>query len=377
MATLKTDLSTPQPAFLALGDIHLSGRIWGSRPDVTGDDILGLDNLLDQGIRLQVPVVLVGDLYDTANQTDPRLILAFQRWVERARNHGIAVYALQGNHDRRAVPWYAVDPYVQHIGDGREVSIGGLTCRGYDFDLQDRIHGRLKELADLPAPQVLFLHQAARQALKFDGAWNCDLAEVPPGIPLTVLGDIHRPMSGEIRPGQEWAYTGSGCPRSTEEFGARSVLRVNRDLSWSRIPVPGRPMRHEVWRDGTADELLSWVEETREMAETTSLAHFLKLTYTQARVEEVNALKGLLAGLGLRQPVLYWDDLVVGRSEAPDGQAGPLSVPTPRAILEGLLPDSPRALNLALDLVTSPAPLPDTLQGHRVQFVDTYRPGAP
>lgn len=373
MTVLKTDFSVPKPAFVALGDVHLSGRIWGSRPDVTGDDILGLENVLtvsiDQG---KVPIVLVGDIFDTAYQADVRPLRAFQAWVDRVRDRGISVYALQGNHDRRAIPWYAAAPHVQHIGDGRPLVINGVSARGFDFDLLDGIRGKLQALAADPLPQVLFLHQAARQALKFDGAWNCDLEDVPPGIPLTVLADLHGPYSGEIRPGQEWAYTNSGHPRSTSEFGDRSILVVNQDLSWRRVPVPTRPMRHEIWTSSSAADLTEWLLETSGMARAASLAHFLKLTYSSARVEEVRAFKGNLPETPY--PVLFWDEILPDRKDRKEGVAATQKVPGPREVLEGLLPgpENAQALNLALDLITTPGALPDCLQAHRVQFLETY-----
>ena len=353
-------------AFVALGDIHLSDYIWRDLPDIRGDAELGLRNLVDQAIRLNVPAVIVGDLYDRAEQRDAGSIRIFDTQMARLKAAGLPCYAIQGNHDKRSIPWYALNPHVRHIGDGQPVEINGVACRGLDYALHDTIRERLGNLGlDGELPEVLFLHQAVRQALKFDGAWNCDLEWVPEGIPLVVMGDIHREWEMTFRPGQRALYTGSGCPRNRDEFGPRTILGVRRNLEWDRLPVPTRAMRHLVWSSEAPGEVAQWVATNRAVIhEDLTLAPLLKVTCLDSQAQEIH--QALREFTGLHLDIEQVPDLKALKAlelSLPD-------LPSRSELLGRVIqgPGRDTARRLAQELLETQGSQADVLLAHRTQF---------
>lgn len=236
------------PAFLALGDIHLDTLIWRAYRQVSGDAVQAFKAVTQMAIDRHLPLVLVGDVFDVVDP-DPWLVREFRLEMDRLARECVPVDVLQGNHDRRRTPWTtAVHDHSRYIGDGRPRDIGGLKCVAFDYDTRDNIQRKLSELQTAIVakktgiPQVLFLHQAVKQALRFEGQWNCDLEWVPEQIPLVVMGDIHTEWSARVRPGQMAYYTGASHPRDLSQLGQKTCMLVNDDLSIERLPFPGRPI---------------------------------------------------------------------------------------------------------------------------------------
>jgi len=249
-----------RPAFLAIGDLHLDAVIWRRYRQITGDAFYGFKNCMTLAVDRQLPIVLVGDIFDVVNP-DPQLVKFFRQQMDRLAAEGVPVYVMQGNHDKRTTPWTgAIHDHPQYIGDGRPVQIGGLTCVAFDYDTRDVIQQKLVTLTD--PPQVLFLHQAVRQALNFDGKWNCDLEWVPEGIPLTVMGDIHTPWQQQFRPGQRAYYTGATHARDRDQLAPKSCLQVSDDLSVERLPIDSRTIGVQmVTTDEQVEQLGQWLAQ--------------------------------------------------------------------------------------------------------------------
>lgn len=279
-----------QLAFAALGDSHLDPLIWRSHHHITGDAFVAFAAFITQAIELNVPVVLVGDVFDSVDP-DPVVIGFFRKQIDRCEEAMIDVYFIQGNHDKRLTPWgAAVHHWPIYIGDGEPLEIRGIRVAGFDYNTRNRITESLVSLGDRdPKPQVIFLHQAVRQFIAYTGAWNCDLRDVPPGIPLTILGDIHQEWEYQIREGQMAYYTNASHPRSNSEIGPKSFLLVHDDLSIERRPLPSRPIRIvRVSAPPHVEDLEAW------LAEVTAQEHTLKplvrltcLTDLRADIERI------------------------------------------------------------------------------------------
>lgn len=249
-----------RPAFLAIGDLHLDPFIWRRYRQVNGDAFYGLANCVQLAIDRQLPLVLVGDVFDTVDP-EPQVIRFFREQMDRCEAEVVRVYTLQGNHDRRPVPWTsAVHDWPVYIGDGRHVDIGGVRCRAFDYDTRDNIQQRLVQLDD--RPRVLFLHQAVRQALRFEGQWNCDLEWVPEDIPLTIMGDIHSEWQQQFRTGQLAYYTGATHARDISQRGPKSCLQVHDDLQVDRLPIDSRSIELlTVMSDAQVADALGWLDQ--------------------------------------------------------------------------------------------------------------------
>lgn len=271
----------PKPAFMAMGDLHLDTRIWKGYPSIAGDACLAFSEVVNRAMEWGVPLVLLGDVFDT-QAVSTELVQFFRREMDRCQEEGLSVYFIQGNHDRRDPPWCsAIHDHPVYIGDGVPVTIGGVSCVGFDYAVKDVIHNRLETLYSLdPCPPVVFLHQALHEALRIEGAWNCDLDWINPAVRLVVLGDIHKEMEFVHR-GMRAVYTGVSHLRELPQRGPHACLLVNDDLSYVRIPLTYRPVekfslylyedveRLEQWLDaavskGSALTPLSWVFHTSE-----------------------------------------------------------------------------------------------------------------
>lgn len=254
------------PAFVAMGDLHLQRFIWAKHRYVVGDSYLAADAVINTAIDLYVPIVLLGDVFDTVDP-GPEVVEFFRTRMERCKTENIPVYVIQGNHDRQKVPWpSAIHSWPVYIGDGKPVKIAGLDCVGLDFMYKAKIEAALLELAHRDSkPQILCMHQALKQALKFEGKWNCDLELVPPGIPLVLLGDIHKEMEFRFGGEQMALYTGASHLTDISERGPKSCTVVNHDLTYSRVPLPYREVE-KVTCVGEADidKLAVWAEKHAE-----------------------------------------------------------------------------------------------------------------
>lgn len=249
------------------GDMHLSHHIWLGQRGIRDDALVAFETLVNYAIEWYTPLVLAGDIFDEI-RPDPSVVQFFRQQMERCQDARVKVYAIQGNHDKRDTPWFvANNPWVVFFGDGRPVDINGIRCVGFDYALKDQIMAQLEQLAQLDEPpQILFLHQAVRQALGWEGAWNCDLDWVPPGIPLTIMGDIHTPWERQIREQQLAIYTNATHPRSLAERGPKGCVLVNSDLSFTRLLIPGRPIeRFNLLEVSDVQQVTEWLD--RQLSE--------------------------------------------------------------------------------------------------------------
>jgi DNA repair exonuclease SbcCD nuclease subunit len=289
-------MTEPKPALLCMGDLHLSHLIWYRHKDIADDALVAFTELVDRAIEMAIPLVLVGDLNDTV--TPPTDIVEFIRsQVDRCAAAAVPIYFIDGNHDKRPTPWLtAISDWPIHIGHGELTEINGITVAGFDYALAIDIQTKLATLASLPdRPQVLFLHQAVRQGLGFENAWNCDLDWVPDGIPLVVMGDIHAPTQYRLRDGGTALYTGSTHPRNLGELGTKSMVVVNEDLTWARVPfVQQRSIFFTHLLEGQADELEPFFDWAADAGSNAQLPPVLWLKYTIDRALFVDEVEQLL-----------------------------------------------------------------------------------
>lgn len=254
-----------EPALIACGDAHLDPLIWKARHRVAGDAEAAFKSVVDLAIELHLPLVLAGDVFDHVNPPTP-IILFFRQQMDRCQEECIDVYFIQGNHDKRreGVPLASAlhhHPRWLDVVDGL-VEIGGLWCQGLDYDTRERIQAKIGAMHNRRRPQVLFLHQAVRQHLRFEDAWNADLEWVPDDVPLIVLGDLHAQLSGPVRDGQAAVYTCSTHPRSLRELESHHCLIVNQDLTWERQELPVRAIREfRLTANDQVGEVERWLEE--------------------------------------------------------------------------------------------------------------------
>lgn len=359
----------PTPIFCALGDLHLDHHIWKAHRTITGDAFVGLRSFLNIATELRVPAVYLGDVFDSTDP-DSSLVGIFRNESETFHRAGLPQYFIQGNHDKRPVPWCsAVCPYVTHVGNEVPQVIGGKLVAGFDFASKDEIEHQLADLsASKPAPDIVLLHQAVRQALPWEGAWNCDLDWIPDGVRLCLMGDIHQTREFTLRNGGRAWYSGSSHARSVDEMGRKFCLVVHDDLSVQPIELEHRSMnRYCATPTSPLSQLLPQIEsDLRSNLDRPSsrlLAPLVWVAYTEDQAKGMEEVARLChdRAILVEQKLIFRDN-----QEVPDVPSTDY-VPTMQTLLGRLLDPyrEKTAYQLTLDLLDPTQDPAETLRSCR------------
>ena len=369
---MPTDDAAP-PAFIAAGDAHLSKQIWVSQTQIEGDAQQAFEQLVGLAVSWYVPLVLLGDIFD-ASDPPPEMIAVFRKQMDRCQEEGVPVYCLQGNHDRRSMAWFsALHDWPQWVGDGRKVDIGGLRVVGFDYHPRDELEERISDLAaDCADVQVLLLHQAAKQALRFKNRWNFDLEWVPPNIKLVLLGDIHKAVEYRFGEDQLGAYTNATHVRDIEERGEKGCLLVRADLSFERLPLNTRPM--EKFRVTAADQweaVTDWL--AGQLASGPVLPPLARVLHTSDFLSEVGRVAAELDGRAVVWPERIDDPRTMDICFDDDDGADEAETMIDQMALLGKLIDpdkEPAAYQLVLALLDEQTSVMETLRSRRQNFLE-------
>lgn len=231
--------------FAFIADSHISSR--GIRSEIGHEDsIFALKQAVEYCLKEEIPLVIGGDLFHRSRPES--WLLAKANEVLNLMPSG-SVWAIQGNHDLDPeFPWFS-HCQVAHF-DQKAVEIGSYRVYGADYAPSQKI---AEKLLNVPQVDILVGHQALKQGLGFDQAWNMDLNWVQPQkVRHLLMGDLHR-VYQTLRSddGQVTAlYSGVQYATKADEIGQHSLIRVfdrPRDfpdvqLPVSRIPLLERPM---------------------------------------------------------------------------------------------------------------------------------------
>jgi DNA repair exonuclease SbcCD nuclease subunit len=320
--------------------------------------------------------MLCGDIFDVVNPP-PSVIREYRMLMDMCQSVGMPVYYYQGNHDKRPTPWpMALHDHPTYVGDGKPFQIGALRCVALDYLGRDRIEAAIVEMNNDP-PDVLFLHQAVRQALRFENAWNCDLDWVSPRVKTIVLGDIHQPLTMTC-PGGKAYYTGASSPRNIDELSPKSFLILNQDHSVERVPLPSRPMQRVTLSETTPLEILSWAGkallDAYQLDPVGRLHPVLFIRYTAQETAIAQKLRDDLQSLAQGRTFKVVLQALDDTSYQPE-QSADRTGKTFEELLNGRVDPAtqPQTHNLVLDLWQSPEDPIDIIAAHRKAFYDGRR----
>lgn len=210
-------------AFVA--DLHLTPLTWNDYPGMRGDTYCAWDQIVAWCVANKpLALILGGDIFDKV-RPDAESVILFQQGTAKLHEAGIAILAIQGQHERSDPPWTQIDPRVQQIGDGKMRTIGvgmGTTANimGYDCTSADILHSYLENDREHGrVPDILVVHQLCREAISFEGAW--DLDQTWTEAPLILAGDWHgAEQFGRV------VYSGATTMRKINERGPKSFVVV-------------------------------------------------------------------------------------------------------------------------------------------------------
>lgn len=232
-------LTTNGTAILA--DSHLISQTWRMRPEIQGDSYRSLTFAVTHCIKNQLSLQLGGDTLDSTNPSSED-VRVFREQMDRMKEAGLPVYAIQGNHDKTTPPWFlAIHPHVQHVHGSVYSPVKGLLMTAFDYMTANELREAVAQIP--PAIHTVLLHQAARPIMDIPGAWNFDPAWLPEWVNTVFMGDIHMPTEFSWGPGKRGFYTGAGHVLALSEPWQTSMLEVRMagdTMSVTRVPLPFR-----------------------------------------------------------------------------------------------------------------------------------------
>lgn len=255
--------NTP-PGFVVIGDSHIVSDFENSKLTNAHDSLFALTQAVDYCLEHHLPLVLAGDLYDR-NMVHSRMLKRVALILNRLHADGLGLYGIQGNHDKDPeFPWFAHCDGAIQLGPS-PVLVGGHRLAGLDFAPSADIGERLEHVQPCDG---LVLHQAARQGLGFEDAWNFDLDWIGDHTSCVWMGDLHKVYkelwSSDKR--VRAVYTGSQYMTRVEESSTPSFIRVgpvDTHPTYERIPLQHRPIHQFVVDDDASFEQM--IEQVSEI----------------------------------------------------------------------------------------------------------------
>ena len=217
-------------------DLHLTPLTWNDYPEMRGDAYFAWDQVVSWCVANRPSALFLGgDVFDKS-RPDAESVVRFQQGIEKLRDAGVSVVAIEGQHDRSSPPWTTVAPYVIWIGDGesRKVAIGDVTANvvGYDCTSANILHSCLENDHEKGnTPDILVIHQLCKEAIPFEGAWDFDQSWSD--APLILAGDYHGAETfGRV------VYSGATTMRKINERGPKSFVVVRPRMKKVGKPAP-------------------------------------------------------------------------------------------------------------------------------------------
>ena len=212
---------------LYFGDTHLKPALSAKKQVLVGDSFYALYQIAEIALKFNVNAVIIGgDVYDnnTPGGISSNMFNAFCR---KLHNKGIALYSLQGNHDKTlpntCLPELIRPPHQLFAASGLVkplhsvmAEIDGLTVYGLDYCSVARAQ---EALASIPECDVLVLHHAFQHLLGFEGSYHFTLDDVPDYVKYAVMvGHVHTVDQRQLPNGAWFCSSGSTYATKSDEI---------------------------------------------------------------------------------------------------------------------------------------------------------------
>jgi len=329
--------------------------MWVNEYEVIGDAYYALDQVADLAIEHKVEaVVLGGDLFHK-NEIDGWSLEEAMIFCGRLREHGIAMYAIEGNHDRS--PKVSFCHALGMIDLGRvesPVEISGITVMGLPPMSATKIQ---RAVAEVPPCQMLVLHSAFQHLLGFEGSYQLKSEDIPAHIKSVFVGDVHVHSHIVSPEGVHIWSSGSTYPQRLSELEQEhGVFVVSGPETALFVPLRSRLFSYVDWR---AEEGAAALRERLEHV--VKLGKDDKLTPV-ALVRSGNRVP-LEASEGLRVITIQLLPQEVASEEEPLPEFGDDDATLLGCLPEVLNPEeNPEEHSLAAALLASPATAAEQVQ---------------
>lgn len=231
-------------SFVQTGDWHMDPQ--GFRRELPGEDcVIIAEALINQVLEIGCPMVATGDIFNK-NRPVSWVVGETKRILDRLPEF----WYIQGNHDKdRERAWLTIVDRARPLYPEAAVDVGGQMLCGIDYAPMEEFGEALGKVPE--GVDGLVIHQALKQGLRFEGAWNADLDIFDPGKIRDIwAGDLHAPMECWSKDKQVRAvYSGSLWPRNIDEakHQQRAVLVLDEldddgHRQYRSLYLPKRPV---------------------------------------------------------------------------------------------------------------------------------------
>jgi predicted phosphodiesterase len=257
------------------GDTHLTKHAWVKHPTLCDDAYIAFEAIISYCIQWEVPLVLLGDIFDT-QRPDSETLQRFCRQMSAMQHHGLPVYFIQGNHDYASPPWPWVHewPSRAHRNPFR---LGLLKCCGIDYTPRDKLQEELDLVPE--GTDVLLMHQAWAE-MQTIGATDGSFQQIK-NVRCLLTGDyhVHNIYQGMIEGGTRQipvVSPGSICMQALNESPTKAAYCLGATaagvLIFEDLRLPTRPFAHlEVKWPGQLAEVERFLLQQRAQAAPQSL----------------------------------------------------------------------------------------------------------
>lgn len=243
--------------------IRRSGCIWKKRPEICGDALFAIDQILALAVVEQAQaLVLLGDIFDERLQSAD-CILMMRQTLDFCAQVPMRCLFVQGQHDQTQPPLLqALCPWVEHMHD-RVVEVGGMEFYGLDYQPSQLLESHL---ATVKAP-ILMTHQLWQEWMGNRGLANLNM--LPAHVRLVFSGDFHRP--GSLTTAQCCLLSpGSPYLQDLSEIGVpRKVYVLRENAQIETVGLLSRPAYEEVLTTSEQLDALcdGWAQDPRRIPE--------------------------------------------------------------------------------------------------------------
>lgn len=241
-----------QAQLLITADWHVRkyDRVWYRRPELSGDTQYGISQVVAMAKQLEVPVLLLGDVFEQKLQQSDALSVMWSA-IEALRRCDLRIYYVQGQHELSQPPLLnAIHDWPIHI-HGRAIMCGGRKIYGLDYRPAGAV---VESLRGVPSDAMLATHQVWKNFMGEDrgDAW---FADTPATTILT--GDFHHMMISQYG-AQTVISPGPICMQAINEPSRKYVIVLYADGTYEPVQLQSRGC-YAVHLD-TAEELVKFAD---------------------------------------------------------------------------------------------------------------------
>jgi DNA repair exonuclease SbcCD nuclease subunit len=222
---------------LFTADMHLGCQQYGIK-ERTEDFYVATERVFDCAINNEEigAIIIGGDAFDMA-KPPAEAVKRLQNAVTKAKEAGIDVYGVDGNHDLAEGKWLTVCGI--NILSTEPTDICGLKVVGIPSCRYQVFYDHLDNMiSDNVNADVLVMHDAIAELSDFRGTDLTGLEVAsklkPLGVKMVLLGHIHKTNAQNIN-GVEFIYSGSTeCKSIDEEMNKSYVVLDANSMKWER-----------------------------------------------------------------------------------------------------------------------------------------------